>query len=99
MTRVAVGCGDTLGNLLFAAASARHGLVSVTSVLASLYPVITVILAAIFLKERVDAAQWRSGKTATIKTATIKTARKAARFMVSLPQQAEILLPIARDGK
>ena len=40
-----VGIGDTLGNLLFAA-SASYGLVSVTSVLASLYPVVTVALAA-----------------------------------------------------
>ena len=38
---IAVGVGDTLGNLLFAASSS-HGLVSVTSVLASLYPVVTV---------------------------------------------------------
>ena len=51
-----VGCGDTLGNLLFAA-SAGRGLVSLTSVLASLYPVITVILAAILLKERVARGQ------------------------------------------
>ena len=42
---LAVGLGDTLGNLLFAA-SAGHGLVSLTSVLASLYPIVTVALAA-----------------------------------------------------
>ena len=45
-----VGLGDMLGNVLFAA-SASHGLVSVTSVLASLYPIVTVILARIVLRE------------------------------------------------
>jgi drug/metabolite transporter (DMT)-like permease len=51
-----VGVGDTLGNVLFAA-SAAHGLVSVTSVLASLYPVVTVVLARAFLAERVSTGQ------------------------------------------
>jgi drug/metabolite transporter (DMT)-like permease len=54
---VAVGCGDALGVLLFAAAS-RHGLVSVTSVAASLYPVVTVLLAAFLLRERLGNLQW-----------------------------------------
>ena len=49
----AVGIGDTLGNVLYAA-SASYGLVSVTSVLASLYPVVTVVLARVVLHERVD---------------------------------------------
>jgi drug/metabolite transporter (DMT)-like permease len=52
----AVGTGDTLGNVLFAASS-KHGLVSLTSVLASLYPVITVLLAAWILHERVTRFQ------------------------------------------
>jgi len=52
----AIGCGDTLGVLLFAAAS-QHGLVSVTSVLASLYPVVTVLLAAFLLRERLGNLQ------------------------------------------
>jgi drug/metabolite transporter (DMT)-like permease len=51
-----IGIGDMLGNLLFAAAS-TSGLVSVTSVLASLYPIITVVLARLVLKERVARAQ------------------------------------------
>src|SRR5215475_11542738 len=38
-----IGLGDMFGNLLFAAASTT-GLVSVTSVLASLYPIVTVVL-------------------------------------------------------
>jgi drug/metabolite transporter (DMT)-like permease len=51
-----VGIADMTGNLLFAAASAQ-GLVSVTSVLASLYPIITVVLARIVLAERVARSQ------------------------------------------
>lgn len=51
-----IGIGDMLGNLLFAAA-ATSGLVSITSVLASLYPIVTVILARIVLEERVARSQ------------------------------------------
>jgi drug/metabolite transporter (DMT)-like permease len=51
-----VGVGDMLGNLLFAAAS-TSGLVSITSVLASLYPIITVLLARLVLRERVARSQ------------------------------------------
>jgi drug/metabolite transporter (DMT)-like permease len=51
-----IGLGDMFGNLLFAAAS-NSGLVSITSVLASLYPIVTVILARIILKERVARSQ------------------------------------------
>lgn len=52
----AVGVGDTLGNALFAASSA-HGLVSLTAVLASLYPIVTVLLAASILHEHVAGLQ------------------------------------------
>jgi drug/metabolite transporter (DMT)-like permease len=51
-----VGIGDMSGNLLFAAASSQ-GLVSVVSVLASLYPVVTVVLARAVLRERVGRLQ------------------------------------------
>lgn len=51
-----IGTGDMLGNLLFAAASSS-GLVSITSVLASLYPIVTVVLARIVLAERVARSQ------------------------------------------
>ena len=51
-----IGIGDMLGNVLFAAAS-RGGLVSVTSVLASLYPIVTVVLARALLAERVARSQ------------------------------------------
>jgi drug/metabolite transporter (DMT)-like permease len=60
----AVGIGDTLGNLLFAA-SASQGLVSLTSVLASLYPMVTVLLAAAVLHERVSRPQ-RAGIALTL---------------------------------
>ena len=51
-----IGVGDMLGNFLFAAAS-TSGLVSITSVLASLYPIVTVLLARVVLKERVARSQ------------------------------------------
>jgi drug/metabolite transporter (DMT)-like permease len=51
-----IGIGDMLGNLLFAAAS-TSGLVSITSVLASLYPIVTVLLARLILRERVARSQ------------------------------------------
>src|SRR5918995_1928161 len=51
-----IGILDTAGNTLFAAAS-NQGEVSVVSVLATLYPVTTVALAARVLSERVDRLQ------------------------------------------
>jgi drug/metabolite transporter (DMT)-like permease len=52
-----VGLGDTLGNFLFAASASQGGLESLTSVLASLYPVVTVLLAAFVLHERIALVQ------------------------------------------
>jgi drug/metabolite transporter (DMT)-like permease len=52
----AIGVLDTGGNVFFAAAS-QKGLVSVVSILASLYPVITVLLARAVLHERVHRSQ------------------------------------------
>ena len=52
----AIGIGDTIGNVLFAASS-NSGLVSLTSVLASLYPIVTVLLAATVLHETVGRGQ------------------------------------------
>ena len=54
---IAIGFLDTGGNALFAAASSSHGLLSVVAVLASLYPVVTVLLARFLLGERVQRTQ------------------------------------------
>jgi drug/metabolite transporter (DMT)-like permease len=51
-----IGCGDLLANVLFAVASSR-GQVSVASVLASLYPVVTILLARLVLGERLRRIQ------------------------------------------
>lgn len=53
---LAIGCGDLGANLLFGAASSR-GEVSVASVLGSLYPVVTILLARALLKERLRTIQ------------------------------------------
>jgi drug/metabolite transporter (DMT)-like permease len=53
---VLIGLFDTGGNVLFAAAT-REGLISVVSVLGSLYPVVTVLLARAALGERVARVQ------------------------------------------
>jgi drug/metabolite transporter (DMT)-like permease len=54
---VAIGVLDLSANLLFALASTR-GLVSLVGLLGSLYPVVTVLLAAGFLGERPRSNQW-----------------------------------------
>jgi drug/metabolite transporter (DMT)-like permease len=56
-TLLAVGLLDTGGNALFAAASSSRGLLSVASVLASLYPAVTVVIARIVLGERMERTQ------------------------------------------
>lgn len=53
---LAVGVCDTSANVLFALASTR-GLLSVVSVLTSLYPAVTIALAAALLRERVSRGQ------------------------------------------
>jgi drug/metabolite transporter (DMT)-like permease len=53
---IAIGALDMSANSLFALASTR-GLVSIVSVLASLYPVATVLLARLLLGERIARAQ------------------------------------------
>ena len=52
----AVGLGDVSANTLFAFASG-HGLLSLVSVLGSLYPVVTLLLAYVVLHERLTRAQ------------------------------------------
>jgi drug/metabolite transporter (DMT)-like permease len=53
---VAAGLFDTGANLLYGG-SARHGLISVVSVLGSLYPVVIVVLARFVLAERIARPQ------------------------------------------
>ena len=53
---VAAGLFDTGANLLYGG-SARHGLISVVSVLGSLYPVVLVVLAHVVLAERIARPQ------------------------------------------
>jgi drug/metabolite transporter (DMT)-like permease len=60
----AAGIVDTAGNVFFAASS-EHGLISLTAVLASLYPIVTVLLAASILRERVAPLQ-RAGIALTL---------------------------------
>ena len=55
-TLAAIGILDTGGNVFFAASSGR-GLISVVSILASLYPIATVLLARAVLHERVQRSQ------------------------------------------
>jgi drug/metabolite transporter (DMT)-like permease len=64
-TVAVIGLADTGGNVFFAAAAAEQGLVSVVSVLASLYPVVTVILARLYLREQVGRVQ-EAGAAATL---------------------------------
>ncbi|QGN57505.1 DMT family transporter [Nostocoides sp. HKS02] len=51
-----IGAGDLVANGLFAYASS-HGVVSIASVLGSLYPVVTVLLARVLLQERLRPVQ------------------------------------------
>jgi drug/metabolite transporter (DMT)-like permease len=60
----AVGIGDATANLFFALAATR-GLVSVTAVLGSLYPVVTALLARLVLHERLHRIQ-QAGVAAAI---------------------------------
>ena len=67
-----VGLFDVAANVLFGLATSR-GLVSVVSVLASLYPVVTVALAWAVLGERISAVQ-RAGAAAALAGAALITA-------------------------
>jgi drug/metabolite transporter (DMT)-like permease len=60
----AVGAGDVGANAMFAVASTR-GLLSVVSVLSSLYPAVTVLLARLVHAERMKSAQY-AGVVATL---------------------------------
>jgi drug/metabolite transporter (DMT)-like permease len=67
---VAIGLLDTSANALFALAS-RHGLLSLVSVLGSLYPVMTIVLAYVFLHERLTRVQLAGVATALVGVAAL----------------------------
>lgn len=67
---LAVGLCDVSANVLFALASTR-GLLSVVSVLTSLYPAVTVALAAVLLHERVSRGQLAGGGAVLVGAALI----------------------------
>jgi drug/metabolite transporter (DMT)-like permease len=69
---VVVGLCDVAANVLFGLASTR-GYLSVVSVLASLYPVVTVALASILLRERIARTQ-RVGVAGALAGAALITA-------------------------
>jgi drug/metabolite transporter (DMT)-like permease len=55
-TLLVIAVLDTLANLLFALAT-RHGLLSLVAVAGSLYPIATIVLAHVVLRERLAAPQ------------------------------------------
>ena len=64
LTVAAVGVADVSANALFAVASS-HSLLALVSVLGSLYPVVTVLLAYALLHERLTRLQ-RAGVVAAL---------------------------------
>jgi drug/metabolite transporter (DMT)-like permease len=60
---VGVGVGDTLANVLVGIAS-THGSVGIVAVLSALYPIVTVLLARLFLDERLTTAKRLGGVVA-----------------------------------
>ena len=109
-----IGIGDMLGNLLFAAAS-TSGLVSITSVLASLYPIVTVVLARIVLRERVrdrrrpescsrspasrSSRQGYSGKPATRRSISSRISRTVSSVLTCRVLQLPVDVPLAREHR
>jgi drug/metabolite transporter (DMT)-like permease len=60
---VGIGVGDTLANVLVAVASTR-GSVGIVAVLSALYPIVTVLLARLFLDERLTTPKRVGGAVA-----------------------------------
>ena len=60
---VGVGIGDTLANVLVAVASTR-GAVGIVAVLSATYPIVTVLLARVFLDERLTSPKRAGGVVA-----------------------------------
>ncbi|WP_344416940.1 DMT family transporter [Amycolatopsis minnesotensis] len=61
----AAGCLDSLANLFFLLAS-RAGLLSVSAAIVALYPVATVVLARVMIKEQIRGVQWLGLTTAVV---------------------------------
>ena len=68
---LASGVGDMTANALFLLATQQEGQLAITGVLASLYPVSTVVLAQVLLRERLAAAQVAGLGTAVAAVALI----------------------------
>ena len=60
---VGIGVGDTLANVLVAVAS-THGSIGIVAVLSALYPIVTVLLARLFLDERLTRPKRVGGAVA-----------------------------------
>ncbi len=71
-----VGVADLVANALFAVASST-GLVSIASVLGSLYPVVTTVLAWIVLHERLARVQYLGVVITLVGTVVIASAGHA----------------------
>ena len=69
---IVIGLCDVGANMLFSLAT-THGYLSIVSVLAALYPVVTVALAAVVLHERYRASQ-RVGVAGALAGAAMITA-------------------------
>ena len=67
---VAIGTFDIVANLVFAIATTM-GLLAIVSVLGSLYPVVTVVLAWLVLRERLAPAQYVGVAVALVGVAAI----------------------------
>jgi drug/metabolite transporter (DMT)-like permease len=60
---IGIGVGDTLANVLVAIAS-THGSIGIVAVLSATYPIVTVLLARLFLEERLTKAKRVGGGVA-----------------------------------
>ena len=60
---IGVGVGDTLANVLVAVASTQ-GAIGIVAVLSATYPIVTVLLARLYLDERLTTAKRAGGATA-----------------------------------
>ena len=70
---VLVGLADVSANALFAVAS-QHGLIAVVSVLGSLFPIVTVVLAYLVLRERISPVQRLGVAVALVGVAVVAAA-------------------------